>query len=294
MLSPTCWNCGARLNGPTCQMCGARQSTEAEQSTAAESEERQAPSIFRSPVPSSPPEYVPGGRPETAWPDRDGQQRGSQWDEDTTDDAWTGALPRQQIGRPWVARPVIMVVLVVVILAVLATVSYGYVGLNWFRPNRPASVAQAPAATATQAHQPSATTGPAPSPTLTTAQTVTPNPQPTATPTNSSSKPTATPTPAGPPPQLWVHQVVFAPKYCAQVAGGWSCADTLGNTGSSPLPWTASSTMSGASFTPSSGTLAPGEQTQVTFILPCVHSGTIYFTGPANQVAVSWGCYANG
>ena len=124
---------------------------------------------------------------------------------------------------------------------------------------------------------------------------------PTATPGAPSSQlaPTTTPklptpTPGTPSPQLRVVLVALAPRDCTPVAHGWSCGDTLTNTGSRALSWKASSTMSGASVAPSSGTLAPRQQLQVTFTLPCVHAGTISFTGPTNRVVVMWACYANG
>jgi hypothetical protein len=91
-----------------------------------------------------------------------------------------------------------------------------------------------------------------------------------------------------------VFQVALAPKFCTQVAHGWSCGDILENNGSRALLWKASSTMSEANIAPASGTLSPHEQIQVTFTLPCVHTGTITFIGPTNRVVITWACYANG
>lgn len=196
------------------------------------------------------------------------------------------------------AMPLLLTALLLVV--VLSTLGYGYFGLHWFDHKGGPALTQG--ATATSTALPSAAATSTTSPAAATSTTLPPTPTFTAVPPTATHaaaptavpQPQATATPAGPPPTLWVFQIVFAPKNCSQVSGGWSCSDTLGNTGSVNLNWTASTTMSGVSFSPAGGALAPGQQIQVLMVLPCVHTGTIYFTGPANQVTVSWGCYVNG
>lgn len=190
---------------------------------------------------------------------------------------------------------VIALLIVLVVVLAFAVVGYGFIGLHWFSSKNAHPLTQSATETATQAPQSTVsladTTGTATSTPRAGIPTATPTPRagvPTAT-----SGPAATATPASPPPQLWVHQIVLAPKNCVQVANGWSCSDTLGNFGSANLQWTASSNMAQVVFSPSSGTITPGQQIQVNITIPCVPSGYLYFTGPANQVAVSWGCYAN-
>lgn len=222
------------------------------------------------------------------------------WDEDANDDAWTGALPRQQVGHPRVPRPVIMVVMAVIILVVLATVSYGYVGLNWFRPNPSTSFAQAPTATATQARQPNATTGLAPSPTTTTPPTMTSHPQPTPSPTVAPS-PTAKPSPA----ILAVTPNTYYFNNCTPSGrASYICTFTLSNSSSaSPLAWTATASNSHglnatSSLSSTSGTLPKSGITTVSLFLSgetgvCSVIGTtvyLQFTGPANAVTVTVTC----
>jgi hypothetical protein len=81
---------------------------------------------------------------------------------------------------------------------------------------------------------------------------------------------------------------------------GWSCPVTIGaaRTNTAPLSWTASGKgVSGITFTPASGTLAPGQTVQITVFVPannCQATVTLSFVGPANTVTVSWSCGSNG
>src|SRR5256885_8617374 len=76
--------------------------------------------------------------------------------------------------------------------------------------------------------------------------------------------------------------------------GGWNCTTKLalapGSTAA--LDWSASSELSGVIFTPSSGTLSPGQPEQVSIFVPSsdCKNGTFSFTGPANTASVNWGC----
>jgi hypothetical protein len=79
---------------------------------------------------------------------------------------------------------------------------------------------------------------------------------------------------------------------------GWSCTAALSSlvTAQSNLDWTsASSGISNVSFSPSSGTLTPGQNTSVTISIPntaCPANATFTFSGPANNVALAWSCAA--
>ncbi len=66
----------------------------------------------------------------------------------------------------------------------------------------------------------------------------------------------------------------------------WNC--TAAN-----LNWSADSELSEVTFTPSSGTLAPGHSVQVTISVPdvtCPATTTFSFAGPGNTVNVPWSC----
>lgn len=195
-------------------------------------------------------------------------------------------LPNQQWGRcRLLTPPVIALMASLLLVVVLSTLIYGYVELNWFSPRNPSAIAQAPTATAAPTNQPTATTGFTP--------TATSAPRPTATP---KPKPTSTPTPSGG-SKIGANRRALAPKYCAPASNNntlWRCDVILQNLGSANLKWKASSSMRGVTFTPPGGVLAPGQQFDVFMVIPCVHTGTLYFTGPVNQVSVSWGCYATG
>ena len=233
-----------------------------------------------------------------------------QWSENTNDNSRTENLPRQQRKLRWIRNPMAIAVMAAFILIViLSTVSYGYFKPNWFSSNNSSARSQILTATATQVSQPTATSGSIPTattptviPTATSTTLVPTKPQPTSTPTpkppaSSTSTPTATPTPlSGPPPQLWGNRNVLAPKYCMPTDATnnfFVCNLILEDIGSVNLQWNASSTMSSATFNPPNGVLTPNVQVEVLMTLPCVPAGTVYYTGPANQIAIPWGCFAN-
>ena len=237
-----------------------------------------------------------------------------QWSENTNDNSQTENLPRQQSNLRWIRNPMAIAVMAAFILIViLSTVSYGYFKPNWFSSNNSSARSQILTATATQVSQPTATSGSIPTattptviPTATSTTLVPTKPQPTSTPTpkppaSSTSTPTpmptATPTPlSGPPPQLWGNRRILEPKYCMPTDATnnfFVCNLILEDIGSVNLQWNASSTMSSATFNPPNGVLTPNAQVEVLMTLPCVPSGTVYYTGPANQIAIPWGCSAN-
>ena len=83
---------------------------------------------------------------------------------------------------------------------------------------------------------------------------------------------------------------------CTGGGGGWTCMATVRETGSSQdsLNWSASSSLGGVSFTPSGGTLSPGESSMVTIFVPssdCSY-GIFTFTGQTNTVHRVWSCQA--
>jgi len=80
----------------------------------------------------------------------------------------------------------------------------------------------------------------------------------------------------------------------------WNCSVTVTNLGdvAGSLNWSASSSgIAGITFTPSSGTLAAGESTQVEVDVPyatsCQANATLTFSGPANNANVSWSYTCN-
>ncbi|HEY6285106.1 MAG TPA: hypothetical protein VIX20_05545, partial [Ktedonobacteraceae bacterium] len=82
---------------------------------------------------------------------------------------------------------------------------------------------------------------------------------------------------------------------CTPATSGsiWSCTVTVMETSNSQgnLTWSASSSLSGVSFSSSGSTLTPGQSVQVTISnIPCVSSGTFTFSGGANPVDVTWNC----
>ena len=77
----------------------------------------------------------------------------------------------------------------------------------------------------------------------------------------------------------------------------WLCSVSLiNNSNSTSLPWTASSSLSDITISPSSGIIKAAQSSSVQFSIPqsdCSTrgKGTITFTGPANAVTVVWNCF---
>jgi len=118
--------------------------------------------------------------------------------------------------------------------------------------------------------------------------------QATATTGTNTSGGTATPGTAGTLPTFLVNPTDTV-EYCAN--GQWPNEIALGNTGATPLNWSASAPQ-GVTLTPSSGTLAAGsadsptiQQVQIsgTYTQPQL---TLSFTSAAQTVAVSVTCTA--
>lgn len=130
--------------------------------------------------------------------------------------------------------------------------------------------------------------------------TVAPTPTPTLAPTPTPT-PKPTPTPSPTPPMLSVSPGSFTLpndpncSYNSQTSS-WNCNVTLMNTGQSNLKWSASSTTAGITFSPSTGTLTPGQKITVTFSIPGTANGctnvnpSVTFSGPANTVPVTVTC----
>ena len=83
---------------------------------------------------------------------------------------------------------------------------------------------------------------------------------------------------------------------CTSGGGGWTCMATVREMGSAQgsLNWSASSSLGGVSFTPSGGTLSPGESGTVTIFVPksdCSY-GIFTFVGQTNTVRRMWSCQA--
>jgi len=100
------------------------------------------------------------------------------------------------------------------------------------------------------------------------------------------------------PPVLTVDAGSLVPSSsnCTATSSTYQCALSLGETSTShgKVNWVVSSSLGGASFSLSSGTLSPGETISLTVSsLPC-QDGTFTFYGSngANTVVVSWNCEA--
>jgi len=143
---------------------------------------------------------------------------------------------------------------------------------------------------------PALTPTPLPKSKPTSAPALNPNATPTPTPT---SQPTPIPTPATPTPTTspprgpGVTASSLAPSQCSTTNQGWTCTETLAedqnNTGN--LPWSASTGTAGVTFNPSSGTLSPGQTTQVSIAIPLSDcSDTFGFKGPVDAANVTWNC----
>lgn len=127
----------------------------------------------------------------------------------------------------------------------------------------------------------------------------------TATPTH-TAPPTLTPTPTPTPfPPLQQGSVILDLKpastsivgktNCIDLGGLFNCHTQIFSKASNPGPlhWTASTDMPGQiTFSPSIGTLAPGQSILVTIFVPdtdCTH-GQFFFRGQSNMHTITWAC----
>ncbi|HZU01417.1 MAG TPA: hypothetical protein VFA10_17235, partial [Ktedonobacteraceae bacterium] len=98
------------------------------------------------------------------------------------------------------------------------------------------------------------------------------------------------------PPQLNVSQQQIAvAQACKSSAETWTCNETLSSSEKQEdLAWTSSTSVNGGvTITPASGTIAAGQTTQVTVVIPtasCAANFTLTFAGPANNVVVPVDC----
>lgn len=131
---------------------------------------------------------------------------------------------------------------------------------------------------------PSATLSRTPSPALS------PSPQPSP---NPSSTPTVSPTPI---PELTVTPGGFNARTDCTIRGHlYTCIAILALSQNAPggLTWTASSNgLRQVSFSPSSGTLSPGQQQQVQIDVrsDCPVTGSLLFSGGGSRVTMTWSC----
>ncbi len=128
---------------------------------------------------------------------------------------------------------------------------------------------------------------PASNPNITSAPVQTPTTLPTQTP---SPTPTLTPTPPHGPA---ISTANLTPSKCSTTTQGWTCTETLSEdqNNTSNLPWSAATGTAGITFNPASGTLSPGQTTQVSITIPLGDcSDTFIFKGPVDAAHVSWNC----
>ena len=81
-------------------------------------------------------------------------------------------------------------------------------------------------------------------------------------------------------------------------SGNWICMATLGTLyAQSGLNWSASSSLTGVTFSPANGTLPPQQGEPVKIVIPkgdCNgNSGSFTFTGPTNPATIVWSCSPN-
>lgn len=118
----------------------------------------------------------------------------------------------------------------------------------------------------------------------------TPTQQPSPTPLPS---PTATPTPQ-PVVQLSLNPTQLNSSNCRNQGYGYRCTITLTLNASAngTISWSASASGIGVFFSPSKGTLTPGQSVRITvnIFASCKTHGTLTFTGQASTVTAQWGC----
>ncbi|MFL5667189.1 MAG: BACON domain-containing protein [Ktedonobacteraceae bacterium] len=81
---------------------------------------------------------------------------------------------------------------------------------------------------------------------------------------------------------------------CPDNGNGWICTATLVATAGSQgnINWSVDSKLHGLNFSQTSGTLSPGQPTQINIFVPksdC-HKGSFNFGGASNPISVSWNC----
>jgi serine/threonine protein kinase len=131
------------------------------------------------------------------------------------------------------------------------------------------------------------TAPPVPTPTQTPTPAPTPKPTPTATP---SPSPTPTPSLTASPSSFNIP----GDTNCTLNGSLWSCSIKLTNTSQNSLNWTASSTTTGVTFSPASGTLSANGTVTVTVTFAGTANScadpSLTFTGPTNTVTVTVTC----
>lgn len=102
-----------------------------------------------------------------------------------------------------------------------------------------------------------------------------------------------TPTPTPTPPKLSVSPSSLNANRDCSFSGVWTCSEKL-SVDQGSLNWSASSAgISGITFSPSNGTLTPGQTVQVTVSVPnvtCPANATLTFAGQATSVSAPWTC----
>ncbi len=181
----------------------------------------------------------------------------------------------------------ILISLFVVIVVISLTLFHFALPALLSPKSNPAAISQNPSSKATLTAVPTATPSPTNTPVLAS------NPAPTATPSPTPS-PSPSPSPAPTPTLRVTPQSFHAQSDCQKSGRYYICINTLqlpqnhqGN-----LKWVASSGNLDTFINPSRGTLAPGDQQQVTIYVlnSCPHTGTINFTTKEGAVTVPWTC----
>jgi len=174
---------------------------------------------------------------------------------------------------------------VVIVVISLALFQFALPALLSSKSN-PAAISQNPSSTATLTAVPTATPTPTNTPVLAS------KPAPTAAP---SPTPSPTPSPSPIPTTLTVTPQSFhAQSDCQKSGRYYICTSTLQlpQNHQGDLKWVASSGNLATFINPSKGTIAPGDQQQVTIyvLTSCPHTGTINFSTKEGAVTVPFTC----
>lgn len=191
--------------------------------------------------------------------------------------------------------PLIAIAVVIIILSIVGTLTFGALSTNSFQtdtnmPGSPTTTTQTPTS-GTLITPTVVVTSTAVQPPMGQRMKANPTPTPTLTPTFS-----LTPTPVPPITSgfLSASPGGFSPANCASVNGLFACTATLSlsNEAFRTANWYTSSKNAGATFSPASGFLFPGQSVQITINIPqnCPGNSTLNFITSRRTLAVPWSC----
>ncbi len=218
------------------------------------------------------------------------------------------ATPLSPPRKRKVLRPFLIVASLLLITALIAGMAFAFSPFHMQRGNQgtTGTGTTIPTVSSQKATPGRTKTGTPPSTQKRTARNVTLPAQPTQpVPTRPAPPPTAKPSPVHTPPTqptattpakttLSVAPTILNAGNCARNNGSSICTVTLslGTAAGSSQSWYTYSIGPGASFSPSSGTIAPGQAVniQITVFDTCTKPGTFVFVGSKTNVTATWNC----